>query len=83
MSGSTTAGNDEENVQQEIRTISLPLPLRLGSVSCYLVSTDSGFVLIDTGSSNRRAELEKEIERAGCRPGGLKLILLILQPQLW
>jgi glyoxylase-like metal-dependent hydrolase (beta-lactamase superfamily II) len=33
-------------------------------------------LLIDTGGSNARGLLEGELERAGCRPGGLKLIVL-------
>jgi len=40
----------------EIKTITLALPYRLGSVNCYLVKTDAGYILIDTGSSNKRAE---------------------------
>ena len=59
-----------------IRTITLPLPYRLGSVNCYLVETDTGYILIDTGGSNRRRELEGELESAGCKPGLLKLIVL-------
>jgi glyoxylase-like metal-dependent hydrolase (beta-lactamase superfamily II) len=66
----------EANVRQQIRAISLTLPFRMGSVNCYIVETDSGFVLIDTGASNRRRQLEKELENAGCRPGDLKLIIL-------
>jgi hydroxyacylglutathione hydrolase len=61
---------------QEIKTITLPLPYRLGTVNCYLVETDTGFVLIDTGASNRRTELESELTSAGCKPGNLKLIVL-------
>jgi hydroxyacylglutathione hydrolase len=61
---------------QELRTITLSLPYKLGTVNTYLVETDSGFVLIDTGSSNRRAELESELTSAGCKPGNLKLIVL-------
>jgi hydroxyacylglutathione hydrolase len=61
---------------QDIRTITLSLPYKLGAVNCYLVETGSGFVLIDTGSSNRRAELESELAAAGCKPGDLKLIVL-------
>jgi hydroxyacylglutathione hydrolase len=59
----------------EIKTIRLPLPFRLGSVNCYLIKTDSGCILIDTGSPNSRAGLERELE-AGCAPGRLKLIVL-------
>jgi glyoxylase-like metal-dependent hydrolase (beta-lactamase superfamily II) len=63
-------------VKQQITTITLTLPFRLGSVNCYVVATDSGFFLIDTGASNRRRQLEKELEKAGCAPGDLKLIIL-------
>jgi hydroxyacylglutathione hydrolase len=59
-----------------IKTISLPLPLRMGNVNCYLVETEFGFALIDSGSSYSREGLEKELESAGCKPGLLKLIIL-------
>jgi len=61
---------------QTITTICLPLPYHLGSVNCYLIETDAGYLLIDTGCSNQRATLEKKLERAGCTPGSLKLIIL-------
>jgi hydroxyacylglutathione hydrolase len=61
---------------QTIRTITLPLPFRLGTVNCYLIEADAGFVLIDTGASNQRAELERELAGAGCKPGDLALIVL-------
>lgn len=61
---------------QKIKTITMPLPFRLGSVNCYLVETDTGFVLIDTGGFNKRAELENELKGAGCRPGNLTLAVL-------
>ena len=61
---------------RKIITISLPLPYRLGTVNCYPIETDTGYILIDTGCSNKRSELEKELERAGCKPGNLKLIVL-------
>jgi glyoxylase-like metal-dependent hydrolase (beta-lactamase superfamily II) len=63
-------------VKQQIRTINLTLPFRMGSVNCYIVETGRGFVLIDTGASNRRSQLEKELEGAGCTPGNLKLVIL-------
>ncbi len=63
-------------MQQEIKTIRLLLPYRLSSVNCYLIKTDTGYILIDTGYSNKRTNLEKEFESAGCRPGNLKLIVL-------
>jgi glyoxylase-like metal-dependent hydrolase (beta-lactamase superfamily II) len=55
---------------QEIKTINL------GGVNCYLVKNDTGFILIDSGLSNKRAKLEKELESAGCQPGNLRLIVL-------
>ena len=61
---------------QEIKTIKLSLPYHLGSVNCYLVKIDTGYILIDTGVSNKRLDLEKQLESAGCLPGQLKLIVL-------
>jgi glyoxylase-like metal-dependent hydrolase (beta-lactamase superfamily II) len=61
---------------QEIITIPLSLPFRLGSVSCYLIKTETSYLLIDTGSSNQRAQLENEIVRAECQPGQLALIVI-------
>lgn len=61
---------------EEIKVISLPLPFRLGTVNCYLVETGTGFVLIDTGASNARDELERQLASAGCKPGNLDLIVL-------
>ncbi len=63
-------------MNQQIRTISLKLPFRMGSVNCSIVETSNGYVLIDTGASNRRGQVEKELESAGCNPGDLKLIIL-------
>ncbi len=52
------------------------MPLKLGRVNCYLIKTGTGYILIDTGASNKRADLEKELESAGCKPGSLELIVL-------
>ena len=65
-----------KNLSQEIKTIKLLLPYRLGSVNCYLIKTGTGYILIDTGSSNKRTELERELESIGCKPGNLRLIIL-------
>jgi hydroxyacylglutathione hydrolase len=48
----------------------------LGGVNCYLVKTEAGFILIDTGFATKQASLEKELERAGCQPGNLPLVIL-------
>ena len=60
----------------EITIIRLLLPYKLGSVNCYLIKTDTGYILIDTGNSNKRTDLEKELDRAGCKPVNLRLIVL-------
>ncbi len=50
-------------------------PINYG-VNCFLIKTGSGFFLIDTGVAGKRQALEKELERRGCRPGDLKLVIL-------
>jgi len=57
-------------------TITLSLPYRLGSVNCYLLKANSDYILIDTGGSNQRREIEKELERNGCKQANLRLIIL-------
>jgi glyoxylase-like metal-dependent hydrolase (beta-lactamase superfamily II) len=44
--------------------------------SCYLIKTEAGFVLIDTDVPPARERFERELMRAGCTPGNLKLIIL-------
>lgn len=60
----------------KIQVIPLGLPYHLGSVNCYLVQAGSGHLLIDTGPSNSRFALERELANADCYPGNLSLILL-------
>jgi hydroxyacylglutathione hydrolase len=45
-------------------------------VNSYLIATDTGFIMIDSGYSSRRKDLEIILENAGCRPGNLKLVIL-------
>ena len=45
-------------------------------VNAYLIKTDTGFVLIDTGFVSNRAKLDKMLCAAGCQPGDLKLIVV-------
>jgi hydroxyacylglutathione hydrolase len=66
----------KESMSIDLKTIQLPLPYGLGSVNCYLIKAEKGFVLIDTGSSHQRASLEDKLEHAGCKPGNLKLIVI-------
>ncbi len=55
---------------QEIKTMTF------GGVNCYLIITETGFILVDTGLSKHRKDIEQELESAGCKPGTLKLIVL-------
>jgi hydroxyacylglutathione hydrolase len=45
-------------------------------VNSYLIKTEAGYFLIDTGIAKKRDQLEREIVEAGCRPGDLKLIII-------
>jgi glyoxylase-like metal-dependent hydrolase (beta-lactamase superfamily II) len=60
----------------KITPIQLPLLFKFAKVNCYLIKTESGFVLIDTGFTTNRRMLETELTHLGCQPGNLKLILL-------
>lgn len=46
------------------------------AANCYLLKTDLGFILIDTGRASKRQKLESELANAGCQPGNLNLIIL-------
>jgi len=65
-----------ENMPPVIITINLSLPFKVESVNCYLIKNDTGYLLIESGSSNQRDRLEKVLERAGCHPGNLRLIVI-------
>jgi len=67
---------DKEETMDKITAISLTMPLRMGTVNCYLVQTGMGFLLIDTGTSNRRGQLVSSLASVGCKPGSLHLIVL-------
>jgi glyoxylase-like metal-dependent hydrolase (beta-lactamase superfamily II) len=72
---STAMRLQEHKMPLAIRTITTPFVFHI-TVNCYLVKTDSGFILIDTAKADKRGLIEQELERAGCRPGNLKLIIL-------
>jgi hydroxyacylglutathione hydrolase len=59
----------------EIKIVTTPFIPNV-SINCYLVRTGRGFILIDTGRSNKRNVIEKELKGAGCCPGNLELIIL-------
>ena len=51
-------------------------PINLGFVNSYLIHTGDGFILVDTGIRSSRGNLEQALDKAGCQPGNLKLIIL-------
>ena len=48
----------------------------LFDVNSYLIKTEAGFFLIDTGMKKRRAKIEEALDKAGCKSGDLKLIII-------
>ena len=53
------------------------IPLKyLFGVNCYLIKTETGYYLIDTGIPKVRDHLEKSINDTGCEFGDLKLIII-------
>jgi hydroxyacylglutathione hydrolase len=69
------------SAERDFKTGKMTLEIRpvfLGRIigNCYIVKTDTGFILIDTGRKSKLAKLEKELDVAGCKPGNLNLIIL-------
>jgi hydroxyacylglutathione hydrolase len=54
---------------------SIPLNYFFG-VNCYLIKSGESYFLIDTGITKTRDQLEQAIKDAGCKPRGLKLIII-------
>ncbi len=50
--------------------------IAFGFVNAYLLKAGDGFVLIDTGISQQWRRLARELLKAGCLPGKLKLVLI-------
>ncbi len=63
-------------MEYQITPIQLPLPFNFNRVNCYLVRTEQGFILVDTGMTNARRQLETSLDHLCCHPGDLKLIIL-------
>lgn len=60
----------------EIITIQLKIMAGVATVNCYLLKSGKNYLIIDTGHSSKRDEVDIKLQKAGCRPGDLKLILL-------
>ncbi|MDJ0705691.1 MAG: MBL fold metallo-hydrolase [Leptolyngbyaceae cyanobacterium MO_188.B28] len=60
---------------RKIQIITTPFAFNIW-VNAYLVSTNEGYILIDTGMPNQRRAIEQALADAGCQPGALRLIIL-------
>jgi len=63
-------------MNQNIHTINLPMPMKMGTVNCYLVHNQNGYFLMDTGGANNEKMLVQELEKSGCPPERLSLIII-------
>jgi glyoxylase-like metal-dependent hydrolase (beta-lactamase superfamily II) len=52
------------------------IPINMDFVNAYIVKTGSDFILVDTGLIFTRAALDEALEKEGCMPGKLKLIIM-------
>ena len=50
----------------------------LEKVNCYLIETEKGFILIDTGFSKSRSKIDAFLSNKGITPENKKLILILL-----
>lgn len=50
--------------------------IALKKVNCYLIKCNDGYILIDSGYTKNRTQVQAKIEDLGCKPGALKLILV-------
>jgi hydroxyacylglutathione hydrolase len=72
---------EEAHMSKASNTI---IPIDLGGVNSYLICTENGYVLVDTGGhltmdktfDNRRKKLMEVLVSAGCMKDNLRLILL-------
>ncbi len=63
-------------MENKIHKITLPMPMGMGTVNCYLVQNQNGNFLIDTGGSNNEKMLVQALEKAGCSSEKLSLIII-------
>ncbi len=57
-------------------TFGLIKAITFRGVNCYLIKTKNGYILVDTGFSNQRINIENMLDNVGVQPGNLMLILL-------
>ena len=52
------------------------MTINFGGVNSYLIQSDTNYMLIDNGYPAKWSFLEKELQKAGCNSGNLKLLVL-------
>ncbi len=57
-------------------TFGLIRTITFRNVNCYLIKTKDSYILVDTGYSNQRVNIEKALDEMGVQLGDLTLILL-------
>jgi hydroxyacylglutathione hydrolase len=50
--------------------------ISFSAVNCYLLKSENGFFMVDSGFARDRNAIDAILADAGCRPGDLKLVLL-------
>jgi len=50
--------------------------IALKKVNSYLIKCNEGYILIDSGYTKNRTQVQEKIEDLGCKPGAFKLILI-------
>jgi len=62
--------SQEDAMHSEVKS------MNLGGVNCYLAKCADGYILMDTGFPTKRDALVRELDKASCKPGSLKLVLI-------
>ena len=52
------------------------ITINFGGVNCYLLQSDTSYILVDNGYPAKWSYLEKELQKAGCNSANLKLVVL-------
>jgi len=52
------------------------VPVSMGHYSVYLIQTDDGYILVDTGMPGDSRALQKAFSKAGIKPQDVKLIII-------
>ena len=52
------------------------LPIKFGQVNIYLIKTESGYILVDTGMPNKNDQIDEVFQRHNIDPRNVHLIIL-------